>query len=181
MRSYKTEGIVIKRRNFGEADRILTVFTKYKGKIQIKALGVRRITSRRAPHVELLNNSFFHLYKSPFSLPILTEVESFEDFSEIKSDLTKVGFAYHICELADGLCAENQDSQPIFYLLQNTLKRLSEEEEIIFPVHDFEIELLTLLGFWPKNRSTQNLNTALFIENILERKLKSKELLRHFS
>jgi len=54
MKSYKTEGIIIKRKNFGEADRILTIFTKNKGKISIVAKGVRKINSRRAPHIELL-------------------------------------------------------------------------------------------------------------------------------
>jgi len=55
MKSYKAEGIVIKRKNFGEADRILTVFTKKYGKIKVLAKGVRRITSRRGPNVELFN------------------------------------------------------------------------------------------------------------------------------
>lgn len=176
MRSYKTEGIVIKRRNFGEADRILTVFTKNNGKIQIKAIGVRRITSRRSPHIELLNHSVLFLHRGK-SLSILTEAQTLSDFSSIKTDLLKVGFAYHICELVDGLCAENQENMIIFNLLQNTLERLSKKEEILFIIHDFEIELLTLLGFWPKNRPTENLDTSLFIENILERKLKSKPLL----
>ncbi|PIZ97846.1 MAG: DNA repair protein RecO, partial [Candidatus Levybacteria bacterium CG_4_10_14_0_2_um_filter_35_8] len=57
MNSYKTEGIVIKRRNLGEADKILTIFTKRYGKIQVKAPGIRKINSRRSPHVELLNYS----------------------------------------------------------------------------------------------------------------------------
>ena len=63
MRTHKTEGIIIKRRNYGEADRILTVFTKYNGKIQVKATGIRRIPSRRSAHVELLNYSVLNLYK----------------------------------------------------------------------------------------------------------------------
>lgn len=205
MRSYKTEGIVIKRRNFGEADRILTVFTKNNGKIQIKAIGVRRITSRRSPHIELLNHSVLSLHRGK-SLSILTEAQTLSDFSSIKTDLLKVGFAYHICELVDGLCAENQENMIIFNLLQNTLNRLSHSElarhergrmvsespikkmlnqvqhgNIVFIIHEFEIELLTLLGFWPKNSPTQNLNTSMFIERILERKLRSQKLLRHFS
>ncbi|MDP3988452.1 MAG: DNA repair protein RecO [Candidatus Levybacteria bacterium] len=176
MRSFKTEGIVIKRRNFGEADRILTVFGKHSGKIQIKAGGVRRITSRRSGHIELLNHSMLSLYKGK-SLPILTEAQTVDDFSSIKNNLTKIGFAYHICELIDGLCAENQENRDIFFLLKNTLDKLSKEDEIVFIIHEFEIELLTLLGFWPRNRPAQNLNTSVFIERILERKLKTKPLL----
>ncbi|MBI4096902.1 MAG: DNA repair protein RecO, partial [Candidatus Levybacteria bacterium] len=54
MRTFRTEGIIIKRKNFGEADRILTVFTKEYGKLQVKAKGIRRIPSRRSAHVELV-------------------------------------------------------------------------------------------------------------------------------
>src|SRR3990167_4660571 len=108
MRTYKTEGIIIKRKNFGEADRIITVLTRNHGKIQVKATGVRKIQSRRSSHVELLNHASLFIYKGRGSLPILTEAETIDSFQDIKNDLTKVGFAYHICELIDGLCAENQ-------------------------------------------------------------------------
>jgi len=75
MRGFKTEGIVLKRRNFGEADRILTVFTKDRGKISVLAKGVRRITSRRAGNVELLNRVSIFLHQTR-GMPILTEAVS---------------------------------------------------------------------------------------------------------
>lgn len=180
MRSYKTEGIVIRRRNFGEADRLLTIFSKKQGKIQVKAVGVRKINSRRSSHIELLNYSTFNLYKGR-SMSLLTEVSNIEDFSEIKEDLTKTGFAYHVCELVDGLCAENQENEEIFYLLQKTLKRLSLEEDAPLVIREFEIELLIKLGFYKQSSITQNLNTSAFIEQILERKLKTKQMLPAFT
>ncbi len=178
MRSFKTEGIIIKRRNFREADRILTVYTKNSGKIQIRASGVRRITSRRSPHIEPLNLSVLNLYQGR-AIPILTEVETIEEFSEIKCDLNKVGFAYHICELIDGLCAENQENRTVFFLLKETLERLSTDEDILSIVHEFEIELLTTLGFYTPTEAAKDINTVSFIERILERKLKSRQLLSH--
>lgn len=175
MRSYKTEGIIIKRRNYGEADRILTVLTKNNGKIQIKASGVRKINSRRSPHIELLNYSTLLIYKGA-ALPVLTEAETIENFLPIKDDLTKIGFSFHMCELIDGLCAENQENNTVFFLFKNTLCRLKEEEDLVSVIHEFEVELLTILGFWPRYRSSQNLNTHYIIENILERPLKSKNI-----
>lgn len=180
MRSYKTEGIVIKRRNFGEADRLLTVFSKKHGKIQIKAVGVRKINSRRSPHIELLNHSLFNLYKGR-GMPLLTEIQNFESFPEIKENLAKVGFAYHICELIDGLCAENQENEEIFHLLQKTLNRLSFEIDMASLIHEFEIELLTKLGFYKPSSLSLNFDTSLFIEQLLERKLKSKQMLPRFT
>jgi DNA repair protein RecO (recombination protein O) len=179
MRAYKTEGIVIKRRNFGEADRLLTVFSKTNGKIQIKATGVRKINSRRAPHIELLNDSLFTLYKGR-SMPVLTEVDNINNFKEIKSDLAKVGLAYHICELVDGLCAENQENTEIFFLLQKTLQKLSGNEDTGKVVREFEIEILKALGFY-NSFVPADFNTTFFIEQILERKLKSKQIIPAFT
>lgn len=180
MRSFKTEGIVIKRRNFNEADRVITVFTKSKGKINIKATGVRRITSRRSPHIELLNYSVFSLHKGKL-MPVLTEVESLENYSIIKDDLKRIGLAYHMCELIDGLCAENQENPHIFELLNTTLKKLSNEENLQELIYKFEIDLLTMLGFYTPTTSELRVNTRGLIENILERKLKTRQILHQLS
>lgn len=178
MRNLKTEGIIIKRRDFNEADRMLTIYTQNFGKIGVKAAGVRRITSRRASHIELLNDTTITLYKKSH-IPVLIEAQMVNSFSEIKNNLEKMGFAYHICELIDGLCPEDEEQPEIFHLLKRTLNEmcLAEKEELLFIIHDFEIELLTLLGFWHKRpQESTELDTHQFIENILERKLKSHRI-----
>lgn len=176
MRSYKTEAIIIKRRNFNEADRIITILTSDLGKLQVKAQGVRKITSRRSSHIELLNHSELSLYKGS-SMSVLVEAQMINGYPDIKNDFEKVGFAYHVCELIDGLCPEGQEYPEVFALLKKTLVRLSQEEDMLLPVHDFEIELLTILGFWHKApEDSKTLNTQDFIENILERRLKSQKM-----
>lgn len=175
MRAFKTEGIVIKRKNVGEGDRILTVFSKNRGKIQMRAKGVRKISSRRAGHIELLNYCVFSLHQGK-SMPILTEVEAREDFYDLKKDLKKISLAYHICELVDGLCAENQENYEIFLLLGRTLRKISIQNNLKDVIRNFELELLRLLGFYSRLERIE-LNTHEFIENILERKLKSKQVI----
>jgi len=201
MRSFKINGIIVKRVNYKDADRILTVFTKEQGKISIKAAGIRRIPSRRSPHVELLNHSLLTLYRGN-AFPVLTEAQTFDSFSSLKQDLSKIGFAYHICELIDGLCPEGQENVAVFELLKNTLTRLSQpvilersangaieslsedfivayqplQDDIVSIIHEFEVELLNLLGYWNNNRAVLNWDTHAFIENIIERKLKSRNI-----
>src|SRR5689334_19975989 len=126
MRSYRVEGIVIKRKDFGEADRILTVFTRHQGKIQVIAKGVRKINSRRAAHVELLNQSILTLHEG--KLPILTEAETLNHYSLLKNDLRRAGFAFYICELLDGLLADHQESKSTFGLVETVLNRLETSE-----------------------------------------------------
>jgi DNA repair protein RecO (recombination protein O) len=168
-------GIIIKRRDFNEADRLLTVYTKEFGKIQIKAQGVRRITSRRSSHIEQLNYTELSLYKGR-SLHTLTEAQMVTTFPAIKGNLAKTGLAYHICELIDGLCPENQEQSQLFYLLKQTLDSLenASEGDMVSLIHDFEISLLTQLGYWhDQPEQSLTLDTHQFIENILERKLRS--------
>jgi recombinational DNA repair protein (RecF pathway) len=223
MRNFRTEGIVIKRKNYGEADRILTVLTRDYGKLSVKASGVRKITSRRSSHIELLNYVSLGLYKGN-TFPVLTEAKMIEDFSPIKTDFAKVGLAYHLCELIDGLCPDNQENSKVFFLLRNFLTQLSQTDEVLeeteahaaegnysylhaeiddytlgtygIAVHDapglskvkasnylsftlqqFEIELLTELGYWNASDDlTRNFDTHDMIEAILERKLKSRKI-----
>lgn len=183
MRSFKTEGIIIKRNNYAEADRILTVFTKYHGKIRVKAVGIRKISSRRAAHVELLNHCCLNLYRGK-TYPILTEVQSVDNFPQIKNDFNKIGLAFHLCELIDGLCPENQENQQVFFLFKNILTQLSQASSRQSSAHidQFELQLLRLLGYLPAEQleltaGSQNWeNSRIFIEDILERRLKSREI-----
>ena len=177
MRSFKTEGIVIRRRNVGEADRLLTIFTKHHGKITVKAKGVRKISSRRSSHIELLNLVNLSLYRGRIN-PILTEVETIENFSGAKDNLNSVGFAYHVCELIDSLCAENQENSRVFNLLCEILSHLSLESNHVVAISKFEKELLDALGF---NSQSEYLNSQGLIEEIIERRLKAKRILPLFT
>lgn len=179
MRLYKTEAIIVRRINFGEADRILTLLTPNYGKIRVRAPGVRKITSRRSSHIELLNLSALTLYRSAHSsLPILTEAQTLEEFLSIKKTLRKIGFAYYICELIDTFCAEREENRGIFFLTKNALFRLTSETMGSLVVSDFEDELLVLSGFLPRQHKLVDKRT--FIESILEKKLITKRLLPLF-
>lgn len=178
MRSYRVEGIVIKRKNFGEADRILTVFTKQKGKIQLMAKGVRRITSKRSSHIELLNYCTIGVYEGRMLL--LTEAECLNHHSDLKNDLRRAGYAFYICELVDGLLAEYQENREIFNLLSSTLFALEKSDSPKELIKRFEEELLTLLGFWSREQVFLEDSSAL-IEDIMEKKIKTRKILLEFS
>lgn len=169
MRSYKTEGVIIKRINFGEADRILTVFTKKHGKIKVLAKGVRRITSRRGPNVELFNFVALFIHRGR-TFDIVTEAQIQNSFSKIRKNLELIGLAYYCCELVDGLCAENQPHPRVFELLLKTFRELDSRL-----IHKFESELLYELGFLP---AFKKIDTTSYIEKLLERRIKTKTILQ---
>lgn len=182
IRAFKTEGIVIKRINFGEADRILTILTKYNGKVQVKAPGVRKITSKRSSHIELLNLSFFTLYKSSRSLfPIVTEAQTLENFSLVKENLEKIGYAYYICELINGLCPDNQENRNAFFLLKKVLVSLENNNKASLVVSYFEKELLRILGFWKEAVMLEAYGSRQVMESLLERKLNTPRVFPLFA
>lgn len=200
MRGLKVEGVILKRRNLGEADRILTVFSLQKGKISVLAKGVRRITSRRSGNVELLNRVLLYLHQAK-SFLILTEASSLDTFSKIKSDLTLSTYAYHIIELVDKLTAENQDNRILYEHLVEVLRRLERKPRQIL-IRAFEAKILSNLGFitfeqdllrkletysWDeiekieiKQKEAMELEHALryHIERVLEGSLKSRLFLK---
>ncbi|MBI2028493.1 MAG: DNA repair protein RecO [Candidatus Levybacteria bacterium] len=184
MRNHKIEAIILKRRNLGDADKILTVLSKNNGKFQVKAPGVRKITSRRSPHVELLNFSELTLYSARISsnfLPTLTGAHTIEDFSNIKDDLGKIGYAYYICELTNGLCAEGQENKEAFSLLKSTLYELCRNFDSKKVVRYFERELLGSLGFWREVNLLKTYDGREVIERIIERKLKTTKVIPLFT
>lgn len=181
MRTCKTEGVVLRRRNLGEADRVLTVLSRDFGKITVKAPGVRRIPSRRSSHVELLNLSQFTLYSgSKTFMPIVTEVQVIEDFPLIKSDLHKIGLALYVCELTNGLCADNQENRGAFFHLKTILSDLSNALDALSLVRKFEKDLLTELGFWSEAKLLQTQGSRIVMERLLERELKTLRVMPLF-
>ena len=181
MRTHKVEGIILKRRNLGEADRILTILTKESGKIAVKAPGVRRIASRRSAHVELLNFSQFTLYTSPKAfMPIVTEAQTLDNFSAIKRNLYKIGVAYYICELINGLCAYNQENRGVFFHLKSVLLELSKTLDAVSLIKKFEKDLLMELGFWSEAKLLQTQDSKIVMERLLERKIKTLRVMPLF-
>lgn len=178
-RVHTIEGIVLKRKNYGEGDRIITLFTKEYGKIRVVGRGVRKITSRRASHLEVFARvtAVIHTGKSMDSI---TEVSSLSHYEGIRTNLTKVSVAYYLTELIDSLLAEKQEHRDVYVLYMAALEALAEaEERSIYRVStEFTVTLLRMLGFLSEDRNLKGSDLPPFIESITERKMKSSEFAR---
>lgn len=176
--SYKIEGVVIKRINLGEADKILTIFTKEKGKIVVLAKGIRKIHSRKAPHLEPF--SYVKAFVSNGkTFDLITEVETIENFSLIRLSLKRIAYGYQVAEVIDRLCAEREQSKSVFNLLVDFFKKMNQKEETNyeFLLDEFFSRLLWELGFLPRGKLLSGVALDNYLEKIMERNLKSKSLL----
>lgn len=144
---FRTEGVVIRRRNFGEADRILTIYTRDYGKISALAKGVRRPRSKKAGHLELGNWCKVFVARGK-NLDLLTEVQVKRAFGIADFTEDKANKIYHLLELVESLTAEHQKNPQVFILLVQFLKRCVREEDFNLVSAVFKIKLLSLLGFF---------------------------------
>jgi DNA repair protein RecO (recombination protein O) len=113
MATYKTTGIVIRRFNLGEADRIITFLTPDHGKLKAVAKGVRRIKSRMAGHLELFGEVELMLARGR-NLDIITSARLIRDASNITYDSAGLAHGYMFAELIDRLVEEGV-SHPELY------------------------------------------------------------------
>lgn len=148
-RLYRTDAIILRRLDYGEADRILTVFTPQLGKLRLMAKGVRKITSRKAGHVELFMLTDMLVAKGR-TFDIISQAAMLEAYRPLREDLDKTSQAYYLAELIDRFTEERDVNRALFELLALTLARLSHIDDSYLTLRYFELHLLRLTGFQPE-------------------------------
>ncbi len=145
---YKTRGIILKRTNLGEADRIITIFTEKFGKIRIVARGVRKTLSKMAGHLEPFCLTNLQIVEGK-NLDVVTGAQVEECFMGIRSDLAKTQNCFYIAEIVDKMTEDGDIHVEIFELLAATF---CHADELIAPllISFFEINFLAQMGFRPE-------------------------------
>lgn len=178
-RIYQAIGIVIKRKNVGEADRVLTIFTRQYGKIRVIAKGIRKITSRRAGHLELFQPSSLIIHKGK-TWDIISGASQLEQTMHSFTILEQINACYYISELIDVLLPERVMHADVYELYKQTLLKIagSEMSQLKTIMERFSHELLVLLGFMETTRQLDGLSAYIgYIERIIERYLKTPRIM----
>lgn len=147
-RSIKVDAVILRHSDYGEADRLLTLFTREAGKLRAIAKGVRKMQSRKAGHLEPFTQVTLMLAQG-HDLWIVTQAEATELFQPLRESLPLIGYAGYVVELLDRFTYEEGQNWQLFQLLTETLKRLASEPDPFVPVHYYEMRLLDLMGFRP--------------------------------
>src|SRR5262245_57488625 len=146
-RVYRTEAVIIRRSDFGEADRVLTLITPH-GKRRVVAKGARKTTSRLAGHIELFTHATLLLAVGR-NLDIVTQSVILHSFDGLRGDLKRIGAAYYAAELIDRLIEEDDENRPAFDLLVDTLRALDTTRNLDLVLRSYELRLLGFLGYRP--------------------------------
>ncbi len=146
MSTVRTKAIILRRTNYGEADRILQLITPTDGKISVIARGVRREKSRLAGGVELFARSDVTIHQGKGDLSVLTGARLEKFYSSILQDYERLQFGYEaIKQIAKA--AESLDEPAFFTLLDETFAALDDKQIILVATKTwFWLQLGILLG-----------------------------------
>lgn len=148
-RSYRVEAIILRHQDYGEADRLLVIFTRQAGKLRAIAKGVRKVRSRKAGHLEPFTHVSLQLARGR-DMPIVTQAEAIDLYQPVREDLALYSYACYVVELLDRFTYEEGENTALFKLLQDTLQRLATAAQPSFVLRFYEIRLLDHLGFRPQ-------------------------------
>lgn len=149
-RSFRASAVVLRHSDWGEADRLLTLYTREQGMVRALAKGARKVTSRKAGHLQPFTHITVQLAKGR-DLLIITQVETVNAFLPLHDDLMKTGHAAYAIELLLRFSYEDEGANPsIFRLLVETLERLEKEDDAWLPLRYYEMRFLDAVGFRPQ-------------------------------
>jgi DNA repair protein RecO len=112
-KSFSCEGIVLKRVNTGEVDRVVTLLTPDQGKLTCVAKGVRKMTSSQRASLEP-GNHISAFFIETQSLPLLTQTTLIHEFRGTKQDLVGIKRLSAVLEIVDRLFPENVEELELF-------------------------------------------------------------------
>jgi DNA repair protein RecO (recombination protein O) len=152
MRSAKTtrtEAVVLKAMNYGETDKILTLYTPTLGKARGIAKGVRRVTSRMGGHLDLFTHSSVLMVHGR-NMEIVTQGQAIHAFPRLRDDLEPLGRACYVVELTDRFTEDAEPNPELFRSLVQALIRIDAGTAPELTLCLFQLQLLALSGYRPQ-------------------------------
>jgi DNA repair protein RecO (recombination protein O) len=142
---------VLRRKDIGEADRILTLFTPELGKVRVVAKGIRKPRSRKAGHLELFTCSKLLLAVGR-DLDIITQAEGVDPYRPLRDDLLRGAYGAYMVELLDRFTPDEEENAEIYSLLRQGLGWAATAADLALAARYYELHLLGLAGYQPQLR-----------------------------
>ena len=150
---YRTEGLIIKEEDRGEADRLFTIYTKDFGKLKILGRAIRKIKSKLKGDFQLFSFTELEFIQGK-TYKTLTDAILIKNFFEIKKDLRKLKIIYQIADALDNLVKGEEPDEKIWKLLLGVFDKLNDLElttcnlQLIY--YYFLWNLFSILGYAPE-------------------------------
>ena len=144
----KCEGIVIRTTDYGETNKIVTLYTREWGKVAVMARGAKKTNSRLSSITQLFTHGYF-LVQRGSGLGSLQQGEINTSMRSIGEDIFLTAYASYIVELTDK-CTEEKKPNPFhFELLYQTLNYMNEGYDPNILMNIYEMKMLNVMGLYP--------------------------------
>jgi DNA repair protein RecO (recombination protein O) len=145
----KCEGIVIRTTDYGETNKIVTLFTREWGKVAAMARGAKKPSSRLSSVTQLFTYGYFLIQKS-HGIGSLQQGEAIQTMRGIREDIFTTAYASYIVELTDKATEDKRPNPYLFELLLQTLQYMNEGLDLDILTYIYEMKMLNVLGLYPK-------------------------------
>jgi DNA repair protein RecO (recombination protein O) len=146
MQTHEYEAVVLAAVDYGESDRIVTLFTREHGKVRAIARHGKKSVKRFSGALEVFARLRLHLVLKE-GLSSLRTTDIINVFPHIRQDLLKIGYAGYACEIVDRFIPDAMCSPRLFRLLVSYLDQLDAFPSSADDRRFFEINLLNILGY----------------------------------
>ncbi len=153
----KTEAIVLRKRSLLGQDNLITFFTKEHGKVNAIAKGIKKTTSRRAPHLQTANLVEI-TYNISHERKYLDQSVLKSAFSQIKNDMKKMNYLYLVFFILDRLLPEDQIEEDVYKTTMKFLVNLSNNNAFDDEnCAEYLFRILSDLGYVKESTTLQDL------------------------
>jgi DNA repair protein RecO (recombination protein O) len=144
----KLQAFVLSNSDYGDSDRIVSLFTLEHGRLKGFARGARNSRKRFGPALETFARIDLQLHHKE-GLSSLRSADVITLYSGIRGDLGAIAHALYACELIECLTPEGHPLPRLYRLLATYLERLDSGHGVAADRRMFEINLLNILGYRP--------------------------------
>lgn len=145
---YREQGVVLRTYKLGEADRILVILTRGRGKVRAVAKGVRKTGSKFGARLDPTSHVALQLYTGR-ELDVVTQAETLDAFRSLREHLGALTAALAMLEATDQVAQEREPNAPLYQMLVGALRVLAAAPSpVVAPA--FFWKLLSLEGFHPQ-------------------------------
>lgn len=146
---HKCEGIVIRTNQYGETNKIVTLYTKEIGKVGVMARGANKPSSRLTAVSQLFCHGYF-LFQRGKGLGSLQQGDIVESMRKVREDIFLTAYCSYIVELTDRVTEDNQKNPFLFELLRLTLQSINEGKDPEILTFIYEMKMLSVIGIAPE-------------------------------
>ncbi len=147
-RIFKGEGLILRTRILGEADRLVTLLTREYGKFEAVARGARKMKSRLAAGVDIFTRGDYTFQRGK-TWPLITGQSSMEKFLWFREDPELYPYGLYLSELIDRLVIGEESCPELYYLLLGGWRMLGKNGDRGLVLRAFELKLAQYLGYSP--------------------------------